>query len=108
MTGPEHLNVDVAVFGGGVAGLWLLAKLRKLGFNAVLLEANALGAGQTLYAQGIIHGGIKYALTGKLSDSSKAVAQMPGLWRECLQGKGEIDLSTVQILSPYQYLWSTK
>ena len=108
MTGPEHLNVDVAVFGGGVAGLWLLAKLRKLGFNAVLLEADALGAGQTLYAQGIIHGGIKYALTGKLSDSSKAVAQMPGLWRECLQGKGEIDLSTVQILSPYQYLWSTK
>ena len=108
MTEPAHLNVDVAVFGGGVAGLWLLAKLRKLGFNAVLLEANALGAGQTLYAQGIIHGGIKYALTGKLSDSSKAVAQMPGLWRECLQGKGEIDLSAVEILSPYQYLWSTK
>jgi glycerol-3-phosphate dehydrogenase len=94
--------------GGGVAGLWLLAKLRKLGFNAVLLEANALGAGQTLYAQGIIHGGMKYALTGKLSDSSRAVAQMPGLWRECLQGKGEIDLSAVNILSPYQYLWSTK
>jgi len=106
MTKP--LSVDVAIFGGGVAGLWLLAKLRKQGFNAVLLEANALGAGQTLYAQGIIHGGIKYALTGKLSDSSKAVAQMPGLWRECLQGNGEIDLSAVNILSPYQYLWSTK
>lgn len=103
-----RLSVDVAIFGGGVSGLWLLAKLRKLGFNAVLLEANALGAGQTLYAQGIIHGGIKYALTGKLSDSSKAVAQMPGLWRECLQGDGEIDLSDVDILSPYQYLWSTK
>ena len=108
MTAPAQLNVDVAIFGGGVAGLWLLAKLRKLGFNAILLEANALGAGQTLYAQGIIHGGMKYALTGKLSDSSKAVAQMPNLWRECLQGKGEIDLSAVKILSPYQYLWSTK
>jgi glycine/D-amino acid oxidase-like deaminating enzyme len=108
MTTPAHLDVDVAIFGGGVAGLWLLNRLRKLGFNAVLLEANALGAGQTLYAQGIIHGGIKYALTGKLSDSSKAVAHMPGLWRECLQGNGEIDLSGVKILSPYQYLWSTK
>lgn len=102
-----QLNVDVAIVGGGVAGLWLLARLRQLGFNAVLLEAKALGAGQTLYAQGIIHGGIKYALTGKLSDSSKAVASMPGLWRECLQGKGEIDLSGVEILSSYQYLWST-
>ncbi len=108
MTEPAHLDVDVAIFGGGVAGLWLLTKLRKLGFNAILLEASALGAGQTLYAQGIIHGGIKYALTGKLSDSTKAVAQMPGLWRECLQGKGEIDLTAVKILSPYQYLWSTK
>jgi glycerol-3-phosphate dehydrogenase len=108
MTAPAQLNVDVVVMGGGVAGLWLLAKLRKLGFSAVLLEANALGAGQTLYAQGIIHGGMKYALTGKLSDSSKAVAQMPALWRECLHGKGEIDLRAVKILSPYQYLWSTK
>jgi len=108
MTAPAKLDVDVAIFGGGVAGLWSLAKLRKLGYNAILLEANALGAGQTLYAQGIIHGGIKYALTGKLSESSKAVAQMPGLWRECLQGKGEIDLRAVKILSPYQYLWSSK
>jgi glycerol-3-phosphate dehydrogenase len=108
MTAPSQLNVDVVIMGGGVAGLWSLAKLRKLGFSAVLLEANALGAGQTLYAQGIIHGGMKYALTGKLSDSSKAVARMPGLWRDCLQGKGEIDLSAVKILSPYQYLWSTQ
>ena len=101
------LNVDVVIFGAGVAGLWLLARLRQLHFNAVLLEANAIGAGQSLYAQGIIHGGIKYALTGKLSESSKAVAQMPGRWRDCLQGKGELDLSRVKILSPYQYLWST-
>jgi len=100
-------NVDVVILGAGVAGLWLLARLRQLNFNAVLLEANSIGAGQSLYAQGIIHGGIKYALTGKLSDSSKAVAQMPGRWRDCLQGKGELDLSRVKILSPYQYLWST-
>jgi hypothetical protein len=33
---------------------------------------------------------------------------MPSVWRDCLQGKGEIDLSAVEILSPYQYLWSTK
>lgn len=107
---PAASNVahaDVAILGGGVAGLWLLARLRRQGYNAMLFESNALGAGQTLYAQGIIHGGTKYALTGKLSDSTKAVSEMPGRWRDCLQGKGELDLSNVKILSPYQYLWST-
>ncbi len=103
----QKLHVDVAVFGGGVAGLWLLGRLRAEGYRAVLLEANALGSGQTRYAQGIIHGGTKYALTGKLSASAEAVAAMPGLWRDCLKGEGELDLTGVRVLSPNQYLWST-
>ncbi|WP_303902516.1 FAD-dependent oxidoreductase [Thiohalomonas denitrificans] len=104
---PHVVPVDVAVFGGGVAGLWLLGRLRAEGYRAVLLEANALGSGQTRYAQGILHGGTKYALTGKLSDSAQAVAAMPGLWRDCLDGKGELDLTRVRVLSPNQFLWST-
>ena len=103
----SSLQLDVAVFGGGVAGLWLLARLRDLGYAAALFEKQALGAGQTRYAQGIIHGGTKYALTGKLSGSSQAIAAMPAVWRACLEGRGELDLSSVPVLSPYQYLWST-
>ncbi len=100
--------VDVAIFGGGVAGLWLLARLRKQGYRAVLLESQALGAGQTRYAQGIIHGGTKYALTGKLTGSSEAIAEMPPIWRDCLAGEGELDLSAVKLLSPNQFMWSTE
>ncbi len=107
MTEQQTVAVDVVIFGGGVAGLWLLARLRQANFNAILVEATALGAGQTRYAQGIIHGGTKYALTGKLTASSEAVAQMPAVWRDCLQGQGEIDLRQVKILSPHQYMWST-
>ena len=107
MSAATTANVDVAIFGGGVAGLWLLARLRRAGYNAVLLESQALGAGQTRYAQGIIHGGTKYALTGKLSASAEAVAAMPGIWRDCMAGKGELDLRAVKVLSPHQYLWST-
>jgi glycerol-3-phosphate dehydrogenase len=98
---------DVAILGGGVAGLWLLGRLRRAGYHAVLLESQAIGAGQTRYAQGIIHGGTKYALSGKLSGSSEAIAAMPGRWRECLAGSGELDLSSVRLLSDHQYLWST-
>jgi glycerol-3-phosphate dehydrogenase len=107
MTEQQTVAVDVVIFGGGVAGLWLLARLRQANFNAILVEATALGVGQTRYAQGIIHGGTKYALTGKLTASSEAVAQMPAVWRDCLQGQGEIDLRQVKILSSHQYMWST-
>jgi glycerol-3-phosphate dehydrogenase len=107
MTEQHTVAVDIVIFGGGVAGLWLLNRLRQANYNAILIESEALGKGQTRYAQGIIHGGTKYALTGKLTASSEAVSQMPGIWRDCVQGNGEIDLRTVKILSPHQYMWST-
>ncbi|MEW6646152.1 MAG: FAD-dependent oxidoreductase [Pseudomonadota bacterium] len=107
MTTPADCQADVVICGGGVAGLWLLARLRQQGYRALLIESEALGAGQTRYAQGIIHGGTKYALTGAVSGSSEAIAAMPPLWRACLEGHGEIDLRAVRLMSDHQYLWST-
>jgi len=100
--------VDITILGGGVAGLWSLNRLRQAGYNTVLIESSKLGAGQTRYAQGIIHGGTKYALTGKLNASAQAVSKMPTRWRACLNGEGEIDLSAVKLVSEHQYLWSTQ
>ncbi len=102
------VKVDMVILGGGVSGLWSLNRLRQAGYNAILLESSKLGAGQTRYAQGIIHGGIKYALTGRLNAAAQAVAGMPSRWRACLEGAGEIDLGGVKILSSHQYLWSTQ
>ncbi len=107
MTTAADCQADVVICGGGVAGLWLLARLRQQGYRALLIESEALGAGQTRYAQGIIHGGTKYALTGAVSGSSEAIAAMPPLWRACLEGHGEIDLHAVRLMSDHQYLWST-
>ena len=80
---------DVIVFGGGVAGLWILNALAAKGYDALLMTDRELGAGQTLAAQGVIHGGLKYALGGKLSDSSEALKAMPDRWRDCLAGRGD-------------------
>jgi len=102
------LDVDIAIVGGGIAGLWTLARLSMLGYDTLLLEADSLGCEQTGASQGIIHGGTKYALTGKLTYSSQTIRQMPARWKACLQGQGEIDLSAVKILSAHQYLWSTQ
>lgn len=106
-TNNNELNVDIVIFGGGVAGLWLLARLRQAGYQTLLLEKNSLGGGQTRFAQGIIHGGTKYALTGKLTASTKSIFDMPQIWRDCLKGKGEVDLSSATVLSSHQYMWST-
>lgn len=101
------LKCDVVIFGGGVAGLWLLAELRQQGFQTLLLETDSLGAGQTRYAQGIIHGGTKYALMGKITASSEAISAMPELWRDCINGQGVIDLTQIKVLSDNQCMWSS-
>lgn len=100
------ISVNAVIVGGGVAGLWLLNRLLKLGYSALLIEKSALGLGQTICSQGIIHSGVKYALTGKLTGSAQQIKAMPELWQQCLSGDGEIDLSTVNVLSQSQYLWS--
>jgi glycerol-3-phosphate dehydrogenase len=102
----KHATADVVILGGGVAGLWLLNRLCQAGFSALLFETNTLGGAQTHKAQGIIHGGMKYALQGVLTSEASAMADMPTIWRDCLGGRGEIDLSAVPVLSPQHYLWS--
>ncbi|HEB27268.1 MAG TPA: FAD-dependent oxidoreductase, partial [Porticoccus sp.] len=92
-------NVDIAIIGGGIAGLWLLNRLCNDGYNAVLFEQDDLGGAQTIASQGMIHGGIKYALGGALTGASEAIADMPDHWRRCLNGEGDVDLSQAKVLS---------
>lgn len=102
----QTLSTDVLIVGGGVAGLWLNARLRAQGYATLLVERESLGGGQSVKSQGIIHGGAKYALHGALSGASEAIADMPRRWREALDGSGELDLSGVRLLSDAHYLWS--
>jgi len=100
-------STDIVIIGGGVAGLWLLNRLCNRGYNAIVLEHKALGSGQTLASQGMIHGGIKYTLGGALTGASEAIADMPDHWRACLKGVGDVDLTQARVLSDHFYLWSS-
>ncbi|AVD87326.1 FAD-binding oxidoreductase [Pseudomonas sp. SWI44] len=103
---PSAISTDVLIVGAGVAGLWLNARLRRLGYSTVLVERASLGGEQTIKSQGIIHGGTKYALHGALTGASEAIADMPRRWREALAGTGELALDKTRLLSDAHYLWS--
>ena len=99
-----HAAADLVIIGGGIAGLWTLALAHSSGIEAILLEAEALGSGQTICSQGIIHGGSKYALQGKITGATNAIANMPEIWSKALSGKGPVKLSKTQQLADHQYL----
>lgn len=104
----QEIHVDIAIIGGGVAGLWLLNRACNAGYNAVLFEQSALGSNQTVASQGMIHGGVKYALSGALSGASESIADMPAHWRRCMNGEGDVDLRGTNILSDHFYMWSSQ
>lgn len=99
--------VDALILGGGIAGLWILDELKRRGRSCLLIERDALGAGQTIWSQGIIHGGLKYTLAGLMSASAEAIREMPGVWRECLAGRREPDLSASPPRADHCHLWQT-
>ena len=106
------IELDAAVVGGGIAGAWVFRALRDRGLRAVLLEADALGSGQTLASQGMIHGGLKYALGGSVTGASEAIADMPSRWRTCLgqpgnaSGPGDVDLTGTPTLAERFYMFA--
>ena len=96
---------DAVIVGGGVAGLWMLNILRDQGYSVVLVEKNRLGGVQTMASQGVLHGGLKYALNG-ITDSSEAIRDMPARWQANLAGTGDIDLRSVNRYTDHQVFWS--
>src|SRR5690606_33295549 len=75
------------------------------------LEAGDLGSGQTIASQGIIHGGLKYTLSGLFTPSARAIREMPTIWRRCLAGEGPPDmprLSGTRLRAEFCHIWRTE
>lgn len=109
MPGSDGHPVDLAVIGGGIAGLWILDAAVRAGRNAILIEAFELGHGQSVAAQGIIHGGLKYTLRERDLDAAGAIADMPAFWRnrhESGDGDGP-DLRAARMSAPCTWMWRT-
>ena len=101
------IDVDVAIVGAGVAGLWLANLLARRGLAVAMCEAAAIGGTQTMASQGIVHGGLKYALGGRASAAASGLRTMPARWRAALAGRGEVDLRGVSLLAERVQLWAS-
>lgn len=99
---PRH--ADIVIFGAGIAGLWTHHRLRRAGYNSLLLESSAIGGGQSIASQGIIHSGLKYAFAGKVNKLAASISAMPDFWREALSGRGPVDLSAARTRADSQML----
>ncbi len=100
-------DCDIAIIGGGIAGLWLLNILVSNGFNVILFDNKSIGGTQTCASQGMIHGGQRYLLGGNSTTHADSVAGLPQRWKSCLEGNGEIDLRKVNLLSATQLMWTS-
>lgn len=102
----QKFHIPVVIIGGGISGCWLFRRLRDEGIGAILIEKTALGTGQTIASQGMVHGGQRYTLQGKETEAFKNISLMPQIWDDCLNGTGKIDLTSASKLSENQYMWS--
>jgi glycerol-3-phosphate dehydrogenase len=98
-------SADAIVIGGGCAGLFILDALVEAGVDALLVDANPLGTGQTTSSQGILHAGVKYALSGAAGDDAVEASEAAALWSEMLRGGGGNDLRGVRVLADHCWLW---
>jgi hypothetical protein len=99
---------DIVIIGAGIAGLWTFNRLKRMGYDVLLLESKAIGCGQTIASQGIIHSGLKYAFAGQINALAKSISAMPNLWRDALDGNGPVDLSAARLNASSQYLFVPK
>ena len=97
-------KADIVIFGAGIAGLWTFHRLKKRGYDVLLLEKDSIGCGQTIASQGIIHSGLKFVFAGKINKLAQSISAMPDIWREAMRGENEVDLTSAKMSAESQYL----
>jgi hypothetical protein len=72
----------------------------------VLADHAPLGTGQTIASQGILHRGVKYAMSTHAAAASDALANAQAAWESHFQGRGCLDLRGLPMLSSTMHLWT--
>lgn len=71
----EHDTFDLAVIGGGITGAGIARDAAMRGLRVALLEAQDFASGTSSKSSKMIHGGLRYLLSGELSVMKESVAE---------------------------------
>ncbi|MEI7657173.1 MAG: FAD-dependent oxidoreductase [Phycisphaerae bacterium] len=96
----------ILIFGGGIAGLYTRALLASRGRDVVLVERSMLGDGQTVASQGILHRGVKYALSRKAARAADSLERSLKAWDDHFAGRGCVDLRGLPLAATRMHLWT--
>ncbi len=73
--GGARPSVDVAILGGGIHGCALARELTLRGVSSALVDKGALGGGTSQWSSQLLHGGIRYLLTGDIHQMREGLAE---------------------------------
>ncbi len=73
--GGSELEAEVAIFGGGIHGCALARELSLRDVDCALVDVGTLGGGTSQWSSQLLHGGIRYLLTGDLRQMREGLAE---------------------------------
>jgi glycerol-3-phosphate dehydrogenase len=72
---PTSLDVDVAILGAGIHGAALARELTLRGVSCALVDKGEVGGGTSQWSSQLLHGGIRYMLTGDIAQMREGLAE---------------------------------
>jgi len=87
----DPINIDVAIIGGGIMGLWLLKDLKEQKYQAVLLDCGQLGGQQTCHSHVYIHRGHIY--TKEQKQLVQGLSEANHEWAKWIEGNPDVVVS---------------
>ena len=73
--GGTTVDTDVAIIGGGIHGCALARELTLRGVDCALVDVGTLGGGTSQWSSQLLHGGIRYMLTGDVAQMREGLVE---------------------------------
>jgi glycerol-3-phosphate dehydrogenase len=72
---PRSLDVEVAILGAGIHGAALARELTLRGVSCALVDKGEVGGGTSQWSSQLLHGGIRYLLTGDIRQMREGLVE---------------------------------
>jgi len=72
---PGAIDVEVAILGAGIHGAALARELTLRGVTCALVDKGEVGGGTSQWSSQLLHGGIRYLLTGDITQMREGLAE---------------------------------